>query len=387
MSKVSSTLKFLANAAEQHHVADHCYVVGGAVRNHLMGLAPKDQDLVIDTLALTQGGQTRDSGWFARALQAMIPAPSSLVTNQYGVAILTVTESWVLDGHEMKGEVLEIANARRESYGKAGGKGYKPDAVEAASIQEDLVRRDFTVNTLLWRLSSLADGLDSAEVLDLTGQGLADLRDRVLRTPCDPDRTFSDDPTRMLRAVKFAAKYGLHIHPDTVNSIAKNAPSLLSMPWDAVRKILVDDVMLGPKPRESLRLLKILGLNEPIVTLLRDEPGFHAGVSRGLVKADPVLLLDLWALGWHLKGSPGGLVLAQDVPHLRAILEGSPDRESFMQTFVRPPIDQESIFQKLNLQGPARAQVVKKAREVLLGEPSLALDPKALEAKVEAALQ
>ena len=384
MSKVSAILKFLAAVSEQLGIAEHLYVVGGAVRNFLMGLDPKDQDLVLDSLQLSHG---QDSGWFARALQARIPAGTNLTTNQYGVAILTIKESWILDGHEMRGEVLEIANARRESYGKASGKGYKPDTVEPASIREDLERRDFTVNTLLWRMSSLHDGLASAEVLDLTGQGLEDLRNRTLRTPCAPDRTFTDDPTRMLRAVKFAMRYDLHIHPDTVNSIARNTMALLKMPWDAVRKILVDDILLGAKPRYGFRLLKMLGLNEPLLQLIQQESGFHSGVSRGLNGIDPLLALDLWDAGWRLKGALAGLVNEEDVPHLRSILEGFPERDLFVQALVRPPIDQEALFQRLNLLGPARAQVAKKAREALLDEPALALNPKALEARIETLLQ
>lgn len=386
MSRVTAILKFLAGAAKRCDAGEHTYVVGGAVRNHLMGLPPKDQDLVIDSVALGVG---RDSAWFAKALLREIPTRASLVTNQYGVAIVSVAESWILDGYEMKGEVLEIANARRESYGKAegDGKGYKPDTVEMATIQEDLERRDFTINTLLWRLDSLEQGLESAQVLDLTGRGLSDLAQRVLCTPCDPDRTFTDDPTRMLRAIKFAAKYQLHIHPDTVNSIAKNASKLLNMPWDAVRKILVDDVLLGPNPRESVRLLRLLGLNEPIVRLLREEPGFFAGVSRGLAGVDTLLMLDLWDLGWHLKGSPGNLVKEGDVSRLRCILEQDPARaDQFMQAFNRPPINQEALFLKLNLQGAARSSVQKRAREVMLEESALAFEPQALEAKVEALL-
>jgi poly(A) polymerase len=165
-------------------------------------------------------------------LQSMIPARSNLVTYQYGVAILTVVDPWDFEGFDLQGEVIEIANARRESYGKGTGKGYKPDTVEVASIHEDLSRRDFTVNTLLWRFSDLAQGNMAA--LDLLGTGLADLDARLLRTPCDPDRTFSDDPTRMLRAVRLCIQYGFKLHPETELSIIKNAQKLKQIPWDAV---------------------------------------------------------------------------------------------------------------------------------------------------------
>ena len=109
-------MKFLSGVAKRLGVAENVYVVGGAVRNFLIDQPIKDIDVVIDSV---KAG--RDSEWFAKQLQDVIPARTSLATNQYGVAILTVAEPWELDGHEMTGEVIEIANARKESYGGAAG--------------------------------------------------------------------------------------------------------------------------------------------------------------------------------------------------------------------------------------------------------------------------
>lgn len=386
MTKVESLMRFLAVAADDFRVDEDTYVVGGAVRNHLLGLPPKDLDIVVDSMAL---GKTFDSGDFARALQRKIPVPTNLTTNQYGVAILTIKGEWTLDGHSLKGEVIEIANARRESYGKGGGKGkgYKPESVEAATINEDLIRRDFTINTLMWRLRDLKSGPSGAPVLDLTGNGVFDLEDRLLRTPCDPDKTFTDDPTRMLRAVKFVSRYNLRIHPETRASIAKNAMALLNMPWDAVRKILVDDILQGSNPRESVRLLSELGLNEPIVTLLREEPGFHAGVSRGASNLDTLLLLDMWDLGWHLAGTPGGFLNEDQLKRLREILTTEPALgNQFMSALKKPPVNQERLFEQFSLKGRERAKVIALAREQLLAEPQLAKFPTTLELQLEALL-
>ena len=379
---IAALLRYLSREALRLGVAEHTYVVGGAVRNHLIGAPIKDLDLVVDSVEL---GNVQDSGWFARQLQRALPVRSNLVTNQYGVAILTVSAPWNLDGHEMQGEVLEIANARRESYGGEAGRGYKPHLVEPSTILDDLQRRDFTVNTLLWRLADLSGGHEGAAVLDLLGAGLPDLEKRLLRTPLDPDRTFSDDPTRMLRAIKFAIRHELTISmPD---AILRNAMKLTQMPWDAVRKILVDDLLQGPTPRRSVPLLRELGLNEPILQLLREEPGFHAGVSRGLAGADVLLLLDLWDLEWHLKGSPAGLVRHESIPRLREILETNPAaQERFMAALRCPPIDQVRLFERHGLRGRARQGVAAKARELLLLDPALADDPTGLEAEVSKAL-
>ena len=109
--------KFLASVAKKSRADKHIYIVGGAVRNHLLKAPIKDVDVVIDTIAL----KGRDSAWFANQLVKAIPVRTSVVTNNYGVAIVTVKDHWDLDGHDMKGEVLEIANARKESYGGQGG--------------------------------------------------------------------------------------------------------------------------------------------------------------------------------------------------------------------------------------------------------------------------
>ena len=125
-------MKFLSDEARQERVGDHVYVVGGAVRNFVIDRPIKDIDVVIDAVALGERfRKPKDSEWFAKTLQRSIPARTDLTTNQYGVAILTVKGDWILDGHNLKGEVIEIANARKESYGGSEGKGYKQKDTES----------------------------------------------------------------------------------------------------------------------------------------------------------------------------------------------------------------------------------------------------------------
>ena len=106
-------MKFLSDVAIKAGVSKHVYVVGGAVRNFVIGQPVKDVDVVIDSVAAG-----KDSAWFAKVVQKAIPVPTSLVTNQYGVAILTVKGEWDVDGANLQGEVLEIANARRNPMGQ-----------------------------------------------------------------------------------------------------------------------------------------------------------------------------------------------------------------------------------------------------------------------------
>jgi tRNA nucleotidyltransferase/poly(A) polymerase len=181
-------IRFLSGVAAER--GPHVYVVGGAVRNFLMGHPIKDVDLVVDSVAL----EGYDSEAFARDICAKTHG-TTMVTNQYGVAIVTMDgDRWGLGK-----ETVEIATARKESYGGAEGKGYKPHMVEPATIEEDLLRREFTFNTLMWRLSNLKGDVSSVEVLDLLGVGRRDLGQGRISCPVDPDKTFTDDPTRMLR--------------------------------------------------------------------------------------------------------------------------------------------------------------------------------------------
>jgi len=239
-------MKFLSGVARRLGVGNDTYIVGGAVRNFTLdptGLKYpiKDLDIVIDPVSV---GRKDASDWFAKQLSENIPAETKIVTNNYGVAILSVVGEWVLDGQSMRGEVIEIANARKESYGggdseKDSGKGYKPHMVEPATIYEDIKRREFTMNYLLWRLYDLADGPDKAEILDLGGCGLRDLKEGVLRCPSDPDKTFSDDPSRLLRLCRFSVKYGFKIPPEIVESARRNAHKLKNIPPSALSNLLI----------------------------------------------------------------------------------------------------------------------------------------------------
>ena len=379
-SKAVELMKFLSQVASRLGVGEHAYVVGGAVRNFLMGIPPKDIDVVFDSVG---AGAGKDSEWFAKKVQEAIPVRSNLTTNQYGVAILTLAEPWQITGSFSlpKGEAIEIANARKESYSEdpgSAGKGYKPHMVEPATIEEDTVRREFNVNTLMWRLVDLEQGPEHAKVLDPTGRGLQDLKDRVLRTPQDPDKTFSDDPTRMLRAIKFVAKYGFKIAPEVVESIRRNAPSLKKMPWDAVRKILVDDILEGSNPRRSVVLMKELGLADVLKQMLHDEPGFASALGRHLSNGegaiDTHLMLDLLDLGWVVK-TPFSFLDRAGQTRLRELLLANAEVDGFdwklVQALLKPTVDQQRFFTEYAIPPKERQVVVQVARRLILDNPSL----------------
>ena len=101
----------------------------------------------------------------------------------------------MIDGH-----TIELVSARRESYAPVSR---NPD-VEPAELYEDVMRRDFTINTLL-------ESLQTGAISDLTQCGVADIKAGIIRTPTEPETTFYDDPLRMLRAIRFAVRFGFTI--------------------------------------------------------------------------------------------------------------------------------------------------------------------------------
>jgi len=382
-SKSVALMKFLSALARKLGVGAHVYVVGGAVRNFLMGQPVKDLDVVIDSIALGEG---RDSAWFASNVLEAIPEWSNLTTNQYGVAILTVKGPWVLDGFSMEGEVIEIANARKESYGSSGGKGkgYKPTDVQPSTIEEDIYRREFTFNTLLWRLEDVAEGPEGAPVIDITGLGLTHLKEKLIQTPLDPDRTFSDDPTRMLRAIKFLMRYDLRLSEEVERSIMKNASKMTQMPWEAVATILVRDILSLPSAKEALFRMMGLGLVRVLKGMVQDQPPFASYMAGqfGSGEADLKLLVLMDDLG--LGGRAFSFLSPAQKVRFKALVVGAEDEwvRKLYTLLQKPPIRSLALFADFGLEGKARSAPAIFAREAILEDLSLVEEPERIEAVV-----
>lgn len=379
-------MRFMSEVTKELGAGDHVYVVGGAVRNFVIDRPIKDIDVVIDSLAIDPNG-TKDSEWLAKKLAEAIPAQTSLTTNQYGVAILTVNESWMLGGEDLQGEVIEIANAREESYGGEGGKGYKPSEVDMAPIERDIYRREFSFNTLMWQLSQLADGPDKAEIIDLTGCGLDDLQEGVMRCPSDPDKTFSDDPTRMLRAVKFLVKYGFTIDPLVAAAIRRNASKIKKAPQNAISSILIDNILNMSQSKETLQVLKDLGLLSVIAEMLEKDKAFRSTLVNWASRDSRILFLfDMMDMGLPLNQRLRFLNESQ-MGQLRFIaLElGDSETQKFVDLLKQPGrgMDTKALIEIFDLQGPDIRLLMEEARRALLKDPSLRKNPRSLTETVQ----
>ena len=375
--RANALMKFLSKQAVRLKVGRHVYVVGGAVRDFVLKRPTKDIDVVIDSVAL----KGRNSEWFTQELAKVIPTQTRIKTNYYGVAILTVKGDWFLGDVNMRGEVIEVANAREESYGGRIGKGYKPSKITPADIKADIKRREFTFNTLLWRLSDLAKGPDKAEIIDMTGCGLDDLKKGVMRCVSSPDKTFSDDPTRMLRAIKFVVKYSRFKIPDSiVVSIRRNASKLRAVPPEAVATLLTQQILKPNKIDLAFRELDRLGLTEVIADIMTSNKSFRKALSNWAVDKGVAFALDLIKRGLPLDNPLYFLTSQQQRKFHRAASTMTNKAQTDFLVVLKEPKNavKEKGFVMSIATGPIREfspKFVAAARQVLLDNPKLASRP------------
>ena len=224
---------FQAVAAEAAEQGIPAFAIGGYVRDRLIGRPCKDIDFVVEG----------DGMAFAQAVARRLKAEPVHVFKNFGTAMFTLRDP--------QGDVqVEFVGARKESYSRNSR---KPE-VEPGTIKDDQERRDFTINALAISLNSGSVGA----LVDPFG-GILDLDRGILRTPLDPDITFSDDPLRMLRAVRFANQLGFVIDPPTFEAIQRNAQRLEIISAERIHTEL-NKIIACDKPSIGFNLLRDSGL-------------------------------------------------------------------------------------------------------------------------------
>jgi tRNA nucleotidyltransferase/poly(A) polymerase len=264
-------MKWLSKVTKKLGVARHVYVVGGAVRNFVLDEPIKDIDMVVDSLSM----RGKDAEWVADGISRAVPTRTKVVTDNLMVSKIFIEGQWELDGYEMEGEVIEIVNARKEEYEvdptTGDYVGHKPIRVEPTTLEDDATRREFTFNTLMWRLTDLANGPDKAEIIDLTGCGLKDLENREMRCPREPDETFKEDPTRIIRTIKFAFKYGFKLPKDTAAAARRQAKGLKRIP-SKTETVLKTVILDNPQYKKALDVMADLGVLDVLKEMMQEHP-------------------------------------------------------------------------------------------------------------------
>ncbi|MCX7954143.1 MAG: CCA tRNA nucleotidyltransferase [Bacteroidales bacterium] len=205
------------------------YLVGGYVRDMLLNRKSKDIDIVV----IGNGPN------FAEIVGKMLNVKNISIFKNYGTAHLTY-----------KNYEIEIVGARKESYSINSRK----PQVEPGTLEDDLLRRDFTINALAVSLKNDNYG----EIIDYFN-GVEDLKNKIIRTPTNADITFSDDPLRMLRAIRFASQLNFHIDNQTFNGIKRNVERIKIVSSERIVEEL-NKILLSDKPSIGLLLLFKSGL-------------------------------------------------------------------------------------------------------------------------------
>ena len=226
--------KIISETAEKNHQT--VYIVGGYVRDLLMKRkASTDIDFVTEGNGMT----------LAKSIAHEInPKLKVSVFKTYGTAMFKYED---LD--------LEFVGARKESYSENS----RNPSVEIGTLEDDQKRRDFTINALAISLNKTNFG----ELID-PFDGISDIKNRILRTPLEPLQTYSDDPLRMMRAIRFASTLNFKIEEHSLKAIANEAERIKIV---SMERIMVEfnKIMLSEKPSVGLKLLEETGLLELIL--------------------------------------------------------------------------------------------------------------------------
>ena len=238
-------------AAEQ---GVRAFVIGGYVRDCFLGRPSKDIDIVVEGSGIA----------IAEAVAAKVKTNVS-VFKTYGTAML-----------RYRGIEVEFVGARKESYNRDS----RNPIVENGTLEDDQLRRDFTINAMAFSLQKE----DFGALVDPFG-GIKDLAAGIIRTPLDPDTTYSDDPLRMIRAIRFATKLStpsqkFTIVQESIDSIMRNRKRMVILTKERIIEEL-NKILVTPKPSMGFRLLDETGLLEYIMPQLLKLKGVESVDGKG----------------------------------------------------------------------------------------------------------
>lgn len=259
---------------------------GGWVRDKLLGVASHDIDVALSTMTGMQFGQALqkymaehgkeyEDEAARQGFKADIKGLHTIAANpEKSKHLETITT-------RMFGIEVDIVNLRKEVYADDS----RNPQMEFGTAEEDALRRDATVNALFYNL-------DTQQVEDLTGQGLEDMRDHIIRTPLEPYQTFKDDPLRVLRLIRFACRLGYTIEQQSLEAMKdKTIHEALRLKISRERVgIEIGKIFAGPDPYTGLKLINDLDLYETVFADPASEYCPHSGEAQAAYDALRYLL-------------------------------------------------------------------------------------------------
>ncbi|MEO6047533.1 MAG: CCA tRNA nucleotidyltransferase, partial [Candidatus Kapaibacterium sp.] len=234
-------------------VGTNLYLVGGYVRDLLRGHIGNDIDFTIEGSGVE----------FARIVARKF-GTQPIIFERFGTAMVPVN-----------GYKLEFVGTRKEEYAE----GSRKPIVTEGTLEDDLRRRDFTVNAMAIKIGSGATG----EIIDLFN-GLEDLQRKILRTPLDPITTYSDDPLRMMRAARFSAQLGFELEPASFQAIVELRERIGIISQERISEEFLK-MMAAPKPSIGLALLFESGLLELVFPEVQRLDGVDLVKAAGITYA------------------------------------------------------------------------------------------------------
>ena len=238
--KIKKLLKFIQDSIKGTHFEGKVYVVGGLIRDSLLGLPLKTAD--VDICVEMKNGGILFATYMAMKHRCYIEGTNPVIFDNYGTAKFELYKE-----EDFKNIEIECVQTRKEQYHKESR---NPD-VAYGTIEEDAKRRDLTINALYYNITT--------EKLHDYNNSLDDLRNGVIRTPSDPDIVFGDDPLRQLRVIRFSTRFGWDIEKNTWLGIIKNAPRISVVSQERITDE-ISKILLCEKPSMGIRKLYYCGL-------------------------------------------------------------------------------------------------------------------------------
>lgn len=287
-----AAIKLISELIKNSKWKNKVFLAGGAVRDNLMGLDTKDLDITVNH----PSGGIEFAKWLAKKLHINDP----VIFDKFGVAKL-ILRGVKYSGIDLSSVEIECVMTRSEKYTP----GSRKPEVKYSTIKNDVERRDLTINSLL-------KDLTTGEILDLTGMGIKDLQNKIIRTPLDPNIIFKEDPLRMLRTIRFTVKYGWNLPLYVIKAIKNNSSLLKNISSERIQEEL-NKILLSKNPDKGIKLIQITGLSNYIMPELNyliklKQNNYHKWDANKhtlqvLKNTPPVLITRLAAL-FHDIGKP-----------------------------------------------------------------------------------